>query len=69
MELTKQNKEYIDSLNYEELLRQWRNAPAGDSWFEGQTGSYWSMRMRELRDMPDGNDRHVAASKNIGWGI
>jgi hypothetical protein len=66
MELTKENKQHIDNLSYEELLRHWRFAPAGDLWFQGETGSYWQERMKELRDMPGGNDRHIQASKSLG---
>lgn len=64
MDLTPENKAYIDKLNYEELLRRWRFAPAGDEWFQGETGNYWFKRMKELREQ--GAD-HVGASKRIGW--
>ena len=65
MELTGENKKYIDSLGYESLLSRWRNAPVGDKWFEGETGTYWGTRMQELKEKdPDGA---VAASKSIGW--
>lgn len=63
MKLTKANKTYIDSLRYEDLLRRWRFAPAGDSWFQGQTGAYWSERMEAKKQEPG----HVAASKRVGW--
>jgi hypothetical protein len=65
MILTHTNKSHIDSLSYEDLLRRRRFAPMGDLWFEGETGEYWSKRMRELRNA--GAD-HVKASKTIGWG-
>ena len=64
MELTKENKKRINGHSYEELLQQWRFATAGDPWFQGETGTYWSKRMRELREA--GAD-HVGASKRIGW--
>jgi hypothetical protein len=67
MELTNKNKEYIDSLSYEALLSKWRFAPVGDKWFQGETGKYWGERMFELRTQLGGNDRHVSASKTIGW--
>ena len=67
MELTPENKQHIDSLSYEELLRRWRFAPVGDLWFQDATGKYWSERMNELRREPGGDDAHVAASKLIGW--
>jgi hypothetical protein len=62
--LTPKRRAYIDSLSYRALLSQWRFAPAGDPWFEGDTGEYWSERMAELRKA--GAD-HVGASKAIGW--
>jgi len=65
MNLTDENKSHIDSLSYEALLQHWRFAPAGDEWFQGETGTYWNSRMNELRNK--GAD-HVAASKAIGWG-
>lgn len=64
MNLSPENKAYIDSLSYEQLLRCWRLAPIGDDWFQGETGEYWSKRMKELRE--SGAD-HVGATKNIGW--
>ena len=67
MDLTKANKEHIDSLSYSQLLSQWRFAPAGDPWFQGETGEYWGKRMSELRSQPDGQERHASASKALGW--
>jgi hypothetical protein len=64
MTLTPEHKAHIDSLSYEALLRHNRFAPAGDPWFQGETGTYWLKRMAELRDA--GAD-HVGASKRIGW--
>jgi hypothetical protein len=65
MQLTDKNKAYIDSLSYEQLLSHWRFAPAGDPWFQGETGTYWSKVMSEKRKAAP--DEHVKASKNIGW--
>lgn len=67
MDLTEDNKKHIDSLGYEALLSKWRFAAVGDPWFQGETGDYWGKRMHELREQPGGNDRHVSASKSIGW--
>ena len=64
MNLTTENKAYIDKLSYQALLSSWRFAPVGDKWFQGETGDYWGKRMRELREQ--GAD-HVGASKSIGW--
>lgn len=67
MELTEERKKHINSLSYEDLLRGWRFAPLSDEMFHGETGQYWKERMAELRSLPGGNERHVAASKRIGW--
>ena len=64
MKLTEENKKKIDSMSYSELLSRWRFAPAGDPWFQDETGDYWGKRMAELRN--EGAD-HVGASKAIGW--
>ena len=63
MKLTEQNKGHIDGLSYDELLRHWRFASAGDPWFTDETGKYWAERMKELRDK---GANHVGASKSIG---
>jgi hypothetical protein len=65
MKLTPENKAYIDSLTYEQLLYKWRFTPTGDKWMQDETGGYWGQRMAELRAAdPDGA---VQASKQIGW--
>lgn len=56
-------KQWIDDASYEELLRKWRFAPAGDPYFQGETGTYYSNVMAQKRMNVD----HVAASKRIGW--
>ena len=68
MELTVENKAYIDSLTIYSLLKRWRFSPSGDLWLEGETGDYWGKRMTELRDAPGGNEEWVTASKTMGWG-
>lgn len=65
MDLTTKNKAAIDAMSYGDLLREWRFAPSGNTWFQGETGEYWKKRMAELREK--GAD-HVGASKRIGWG-
>ncbi len=67
MKLTKENKDYIDSLSYTDLLYKWRFTVVGDPLFQDETGEYFGNRMRELRNKPGGNKMHVAASKLIGW--
>jgi hypothetical protein len=65
MDLTAENKTYIDSLNIEKLLSKIRFAPLGDKWFQGETGDYLMKRYAELRDKDPA--AHVAASKFLGW--
>ena len=64
MELNTRNRAWIDAKSYEELLSHWRFAAVGDPWFQGETGQYWSARMKGLRD---GGADHTGASKRIGW--
>jgi hypothetical protein len=68
MNLTERNKAIIDGKSYTQLLSGWRFAPIGSQWFQGETGKYWAKRMNELRAEDGGNERHVSASKAIGWG-
>ena len=67
VDLTPEVKSRIDAKTYEELLRLWRFAPSGHPMFQGESGTYFAERMKELRSQPGGNERHVAASKSIGW--
>jgi hypothetical protein len=67
MDLTQENKAKIDNMSYTQLLSRWRNSPNGDTWFQGETGDYWSERMKEMRNQPDGEKMHVEASKLTGW--
>ena len=66
MELTKENKKHIDSLSYEQLLSQWRVAPSGNPWFQGETGDYWGSVMNKKKK-EIGQDKAVSVSKSIGW--
>ena len=65
MDLTLENKAYIDGLNYYGLLRKWRFAPVGDPWFQGETGEYWAKRLGQLRD--DNPENTVQVSKELVW--
>lgn len=67
MRLTEINKKRIDDLSYEQMLKAWRFSKIGDPFFEGETGEYYSKRMQALRAEPGGEERHVAASKALGW--
>lgn len=64
--MDEQVKHWIDSSDYETLLRKWRYAPVGDNYFEGEQGAYYKKVMFEKRDaLP--HDEQVKASKNVGW--
>jgi len=67
MELTPERKAHIDSLSCEYLLWKSRFAPAGDPWFQGETGVYLLKRLSELRNADP--EEYVRASKSIsiGW--
>jgi len=59
-------KKAIDEMDYESMLRRWRNAPVGDPFFQGEVGDYYSKVMAKKRSEV-GDSAHVAASKSIGW--
>mgnify|MGYP001243136636 CR=1 FL=1 len=65
MDLTPENKAHIDSLTHYQLLSKTRFAPAGDPWFQGETGNYWEKRRAEKRDENPG--QAVRDSKDMGW--
>ena len=65
--MTDEMKARIDGMSYGELLRKWRFAPVGDPMFQGEAGDYFGERMKELRSRPGGDEKHVSASKSIGW--
>ena len=67
MKLTDEIKKGIMVMSYEQLLSRWRFAPSGDPLMQGETGDYWSLRMKGLRDLPGGQEEHVRASKSLGW--
>jgi len=59
-------KAWINSASYEELLRKWRNEPAGSLWFQGEMGLYYQeVMIRKREALADGE--HSQASKRIGW--
>jgi len=64
MDLTPENKAYIDSLAHYQLLSEWRFAPAGDPWLEGETGKYWGERLAEMR----ARDNTQAVHDSRHWG-
>lgn len=64
--MTEDQKKWIDNASFEDLLRKWRFAPAGDPFFQGECGDYYSKVMAEKK-AEAGHDASVQASKNIGW--
>ncbi len=65
-EMDPEMKARIDRMDYEAMLRLWRNAAAGHPMFQGKAGQYFEQQMAEKR-AEVGNAAHVTASKNIGW--
>lgn len=63
--MTQEQKAWIDSASYRDLLGRWRFAPAGDPMFQGECGEYYKQVMQERRDADQAG--HVRASKAIGW--
>lgn len=63
--MTPEQKNQIDAMDYESMLRLWRFSPLGhpNPMFSGDTGDYFSKVMQEKRESVD----HVAISKRIGW--
>ncbi len=62
--MSPEQKAWIDGASYEDLLRRWRFAPAGDPMFQGETGTYYQDVMaRKRKEVGDAGA--VAASKAI----
>lgn len=63
--MTPEQKQWIDSADYETLLRLWRFAPVGEPLLQGDAGQYYKEQLGVKRAAePDGG---VGASKRIGW--
>jgi len=58
-------REWIDNASYESLLHKWRYGLAGDPFFKGDIGKYYSKKMAEMKEKV-GHDAAVSASKLIG---
>jgi len=57
---------WIDNASYEDLLRKWRFAPAGDPLFQLLTGKYyWLVMEQRKQELPPG--QAAAISKKLGW--
>ena len=65
--MTPEEKAWIDSASYIQLLAKWRFAPVGDRYFCGdkERSDYFIKRMSELRNADPA--AAVAASKELGW--
>ena len=58
-------RDWIDRQDFQGLLRWWRFAPAGDPFFQGETGEHYSREMARRRGLePDGG---ASASRRVGW--
>ena len=57
---------WINCASYHQLLEHWRFAKAGDPFFIGEVGKYYSEVMGEKR--AEKPDEAVRVSKDIGWG-
>jgi len=66
IESTDYIKQLIDGMTYHEMLRAWRNAPAGDPLFQGETGQYFQKVMYEKKNALSPGEQ-VAVSKAVGW--
>ena len=64
-EVSEAHKNWIDNATFEQLLRHWRNASAGDEMFQGDTGDYYS-KVMGMKHTQVGPSVAVQASKNIG---
>ncbi len=65
MEMTAEQKKWIDGKSFEELLRRWRNSPAGDPIFRDDAGAYY-IKVMDRRRAEIGPGAAVAASKSSG---
>lgn len=66
MRLTDDLKSAIDSLSYGDLLCKWRFAKIGDPMFDGESGTYFSERLKKLKEEVSISE-HVSISKELGW--
>lgn len=59
-------KQLIDNMDYQTMLRRWRHAPCGDPMFQGELGEYFSSVMQYKRSQME-HSECVRISKVIGW--
>ena len=59
--MTPEQKKEIDGMTQYQLCSRWRFAPVGDPLFQGDTGDYFTKRVREKGGMTS------EISKSLGW--
>lgn len=65
--MTQKEKNKIDRMSYESMLRMNRFEPMGSPIFSGDSGTYFLKVMSKKREaLPEGE--HIRISKLIGWG-
>ncbi len=65
--MTKEQKMWIDTATYQQLLQRWRHSPLGeDSIFTGATGDYYRKVMMKRKSQLTKAEQ-VAISKAVGW--
>ena len=64
--MTQDQKETIDEMDYESMLRKWRFSPSGYYLFQGEVGDYYAKVMQEKRDKLS-PEHQVEISKRVGW--
>jgi hypothetical protein len=64
--MIEEQKEWIDSASYEDLLRHWRLAPTGDPLFQNEVGDYYAEVMKRKRNGMS-SEEYTTISKRIGW--
>ena len=66
--MDREQKYWIDTTSYEELLRRWRYGRIGDPLFQGFTGNYYKKIMTKKGDALPVEEK-VAISKRVGVGL
>jgi hypothetical protein len=64
--MTPEEKTWIDSASYRELLARWRFSVSGDHMFTGETGDYFAVKFQEKK-VEVGPEAAAQASKDLGW--
>ena len=64
--MTDKQKQQIDDMDYESLLRLWRFSASGAPIFQGKAGYYFAKVMREKREELQ-DEEAIKISKSLGW--